>query len=58
MAAYNLTESQILEPFYILWITLTAFSVSFGIQRRRRGYEEEAQDHEMTQSGTAVDAFV
>jgi O-antigen ligase len=43
MAAMNLTESQILEPFFFLWITMVALYVSFSIERAH-GYDDAEEE--------------
>ena len=42
MVVTNLTESQIIEQWYFLWLTLVAFYVTFSIERSQRSEAAEA----------------
>ncbi len=41
MVISNLTESQIIEPFFFMWVTLVAFYVTFSVDRSHRHVELE-----------------
>ena len=44
MGIINLTESQVVEPFFFLWVTLTAFTTSFAVARSAPYEGEETEE--------------
>ncbi len=56
MSILNLTESQILEPFFFLWITLTAFTISSVMARAGRYREVDEETPLVSDRSTLMSA--